>query len=161
MNDALLTYMHAHLAGASFAIELLEAIGNQQANSAAASLAGRLVDEISEDRAFLEQVIDSCGGEPRSAKNFIARIAEKLRHPKLDLDSSLGIFEAFEFHCLGVLGKTALWDALKASAAAEISQGEIDRLITRASDQHAELEAFRLDLARKVASVKLRTIDFG
>ena len=90
----------------------------------------------------------ACGGKPKSAKDIALWIAEKASRFKLDYSTSLGVFEAVEFLCLGVLGKLVLWDAL--DAAAERSMIDLEALKRRAREQHSSLESLRLKLARSL-----------
>jgi hypothetical protein len=152
MNKDLLTYLHDHLAGAIFAIELLEALRDQDSFPEAAGLAAKLVEEIRLDKGSLETFIGACGGDDSSSKNLVSWIAEKASHHKLNVKTSLGIFESIEFLCLGVLGKRSLWDALGVAAnGSQADQaGELERLKGRAGKQYAELEAFRLRLSHQL-----------
>jgi hypothetical protein len=113
MNDELLTYLHDHLAGAKFAIELLTELSTQETEPAVTKLASELISEIEADRNSLQQFVQASGGDHRSMKDLAAWVGEKASRLKLDLKTRLGMFEAVELLCLGVLGKLALWNACK------------------------------------------------
>lgn len=151
MNKKLCSYLTDHLAGATFAIELLKAIQNQDFCSEAAELAANLIEDVRSDKGSLEHLIEAYRGEPTSGRNLASWIAEKASHYKLDPTSPLGIFESIEFLCLGVLGKRELWEALTVSAGGESRwTAELERLMGRADDQHAKLNALRLRLAKEL-----------
>lgn len=145
MHDDRLSYLHDHLAGARFAIELLTKLSRQDVDSAVASSAAWLLAEITADRAALETIVESIGGDANTGKDVAAWIAEKAVSFKLDVTTYLGIFEVVEVLSLGVQGKLALWNALAASAGR--ADTELERLKSRAVGQHVALEQARLTLA--------------
>ena len=77
----------------------------------------------------------------------------KLARFKLGPGSSedLAMLETLETLGLGILGKLALWDALKTIAPtdARLSGVDLDLLIDRARAQHSRVEERRLDAARR------------
>jgi len=69
-----------------------------------------------------------------------AWMSDKVSRIKLNREThSLGTFEAMEFLALGILGKLALWDALKTLPPSDSClQGiDLDYLASRARMQHA------------------------
>src|SRR5438477_139558 len=83
--------------------------------------------------------------------------AEKTSRFKLDHGpNGLGNVDALEFLALGVLGKLALWEALRTIAARDIRlQGvNFDHLATRARTQHAQVEERRLEAAKAALIIK-------
>ena len=149
MSNPKVTYLRDHLAGARFAVSLLNDLSEQEFNVEAAQLAGRLLPEIEADRAVLEAFVNDLGGDSSTLKETAAWVAQKVGRIKLDLQTPLGLFEAIELLTLGVLGKLALWNAIDVVYQANGGVGELDleTLIARARNQHRELEALRLKLA--------------
>jgi hypothetical protein len=155
MNDGLLIYLQDHLAGARFAVNLLEGLAKQEADSRVSELAARLLVEVEQDREFLVNFIRRLGGDTSAVKEATAWIAEKAGRLKLDLDEPMGRFEAIELLSLGVLGKLALWNALRAARDNDPRlQGlDLDRLSKRAQSQFRNLESLRMELAASVLPV--------
>lgn len=79
------------------------------------------------------------------------REGKPLQAPK-GASSGLGTFEALAFLTLGIQGKMALWSALSTIADADdrLSGLDFDLLSTRARDQYARVEEYRLAEARTV-----------
>ena len=61
MTDSLTTYLHDHLAGANFAIEVLEFLREQRLSAALDENAEALHSEIEEDRNVLQAVVERAG----------------------------------------------------------------------------------------------------
>jgi ferritin-like metal-binding protein YciE len=154
MSDRLATYLNDHLAGASFAIEMLERMRDGCADPDLCTLAEELLIEIEDDRAVLQSIVEKFDSERSVAKEAAAWVAEKASRMKLQLgtDESLGVFETLEVLSLGILGKRALWRALEAVAAADTRLQAIDfnTLNNRAEAHYAAVEARRLEAARRV-----------
>jgi hypothetical protein len=154
MSDRLATYLNDHLAGASFAIEILERMRAGRADPALRNLAEELLTEIEDDRAVLQSIIEKFDSERSVAKEAAAWVAEKASRMKLQLgtDESLGVFETLEVLSLGILGKRALWRALESVAPADTRLQTIDfnSLINRAEAQYVAVETRRLEVAKRV-----------
>lgn len=149
MNDALASYIRDHLAGARFALELLENLGTHAVITDVASLAQELQSEIETDRLVLQTWADQAELPGAALKEATAWLAEKLGRGKLVVTDLLGQFEAIELLCLGVHGKLALWNSLRALQGKTTLAIELplDDLVSRAVNQHARLECLRLQLA--------------
>jgi hypothetical protein len=151
MSDNLPTYMNDHLAGARFAIELLERLRDSTTDKRFADHLSQLLEQIEEDRDVLQGLVDRLGQRRSALKEAGAWLAEKASRIKLPAadDDILGTFETLEALSLGVLGKLKLWQALSLIAANEpLLRGlDYDELADRAQRQHDELEAFRLEAA--------------
>jgi hypothetical protein len=149
MADPLGTYIHDHLAGAEFAISLLNDLREQASDDRVVPVAAEMLSEIEADRSVLEEFSNRIGAGEESLKQTAAWIAQKASRFKLNLGQPLGNFEAIEVLSLGVLGKLALWNALQTIEAHDkrIATLRLEQLIARAQAQHARLEALRLQLA--------------
>jgi hypothetical protein len=148
MADPLGTYVHDHLAGAEFAISLLNDLREQASDEHVVLVAVEMLAEIEADRNILKDFANGIGAGEKSLKQSAAWVAQKASRFKLSLGEPLGNFEAIEALSLGVLGKLALWNALKTTKAHD---GRVTlplgQLISRAKAQHERLEALRLQLA--------------
>ncbi len=132
--DATGTYLHDHLAGAAFAIELLESLREAQPEKPLGLFASELLDEIKSDSAVLERLAQRFDGEAHGMKQAAGWIAEKATRVKLHGHGPLGTFEMLEALALGILGKEALWNALAIAAKDDQRlQGlDYDALVARA-----------------------------
>jgi hypothetical protein len=151
MSDRLAQYLNDHLAGARFALELLERLQSSYANQPLGDLAAKLFTEISDDRNALQRIADEVGTGGSAVKEAASWLVEKASRIKLQLGrgGDLGTFEAVEALALGVLGKLKLWQALSAikNSDARLRHLDFDVLIKRAKAQHDALEAHRMQLA--------------
>jgi hypothetical protein len=151
MKDPLGTYLHDHLAGAGFAIDLLQAMKERQIEKPDSGFVEPLLARVEEDRNTLQQLADKIGSGPNVLKEFTAWIGEKASRVKLGagLAGDFGEFEALEFLALGITGKLSLWLALQAIAPSDsrLSGMDFERLIARAEEQYREVEKRRLSLA--------------
>ena len=58
MNDPLAIYLHDHLAGANFAVELLENLQRRHSSHETGALAGAILGEVRGDRKVLQDIIE-------------------------------------------------------------------------------------------------------
>jgi hypothetical protein len=149
MSDSLAIYLHDHLAGSNFAVELLEFLRDQHAGQRLGDAAAALLAEIEEDRKVLQGIIGRVGNGVPILKEASAWVGEKLSELKLRR-GAFGTFEALEALALGILGKVALWRALASIAEADtrLSGVDFNQLLARAEQQHSRAEQLRLQSAR-------------
>jgi len=154
MSKPLITYLQDHLAGAQFALALLDDLTQQQVDLPSAELAALLLPEIDEDRTVLEDVVGKLDASTSTLKEATAWFTQKASRAKLNISQHFGIFEAVELLSLGVLGKRALWRALHELQGRDglTFDLDLDELIRRAEQQHARLETLRLALSRRALS---------
>jgi hypothetical protein len=152
MSDALSTYLHDHLAGAAYAIDLLEFMRDQHEDDELGHFAGDILAEIEQDRATLRNIAEQVGETGRTLKEAASWLGEKLSRIKLGHDAGNGLatFEALEFLELGIHGKWALWRALAAVAPSDprLAGYDFDGLAATAQKQHDRVDQRRLELAR-------------
>jgi hypothetical protein len=154
MTDSLSTYVHDHIAGSRFALELLKRMRDRYAGDPLGTLAAELLVEIEQDRMVAENLAERLGStRTNPVKEAVAWVGDRAGQLKLRVgDGDLGTFEALETLALGILGKLSLWRALSMLPANdERLQGfDLEGLATRALTQHARVESCRLKLARTI-----------
>ena len=152
-RDTLKTYLNDHLAGSVMAIELAERTMRENEGGPVAARLSPLVEQIREDQTVLKGVIERLGTGESSLKKAGAWLAEKAGRVKLggtDEPGDLSRLEVLEMLTTGVHGKRALWRALRVVAVRyeELRGLDLDLLERRATEQHDDLEAMRLEAAK-------------
>lgn len=151
MSDPLRVYLHDHLAGANFALELLQSMGDQTADAELAGFAKGLLAEIEADVEVLKEIIEHVGTSSFDLKSAAAWLAEKASRLKLQHGNpgDLGTFETLEALSLGILGKRALWKVLRvlSQTGSRIPDRGFGELSARAKDQFSRVEEHRLRVA--------------
>jgi hypothetical protein len=158
MDDPLATYLNDHLAGARFAIALLERLRDAYPDASHRQFATTLLGEIEADRLVLQNLADQVGGDTNAFKEATAWLAEKASRVKLRLGSGdeLALYEALETLSLGILGKLKLWQALATVADGQpwLKRLDLNELAERAKSQHEGVETRRLAAARSLFGEK-------
>jgi hypothetical protein len=151
MSDPLATYLHDHLAGSTFAVELLDSLRERYSNQELGAFAASLLVEIKADQQVVQQIADQVGKGHFDLKEATAWLAEKASRFKLNHDEpgGLGTFEALETLALGIAGKLKLWQVLPVIAGVDtrIPENGFEKLAARAQDQHDRVEEYRIKLA--------------
>ena len=160
MKSPLATYLHDHLAGATYALDLVQALRDHYKGQPLGELASQLHTEIAADKDTLEGIAESFGPAPDFIKNTAAWLSEKVSRLKLDHSkpTGLGTFEALEFLALGIHGKRAMWRALAEISGDEPALTDVDfaSLIARAENQERLVEEQRLIAAHRTLDSSLR-----
>jgi hypothetical protein len=151
MSDSLAIYLHDHLAGSRFAIELLKSLQEQYAGQPLAEFAGVLEADVTRDQETLQKIIDSVGRAHLDLKEAAGWFAEKAAQLKLTQDHAaggIGTFEALEMLVLGIRGKLALWQVLPIVREVDLRIPSLDfaKLAASAEEQGARVENQRLQL---------------
>jgi hypothetical protein len=149
LSDTLVTYLHDHLAGARFALNLLDSLRAGDQPVAIRKLADELLYEIGEDRRVLEQLADRLGKPHSTLKEGAAWLAQKASLWKLGRDdSTLSTFEALEALSLGIMSKLSLWRALRVLQPSEpfLYEANLEQLCRRAENQFFRVERLRIKL---------------
>jgi hypothetical protein len=152
MTDALSTYLHDHLAGAAYAIDLLEFMRDQHEDDDLGQFAADILAEVEQDRDTLRSIAERVGHSGRTLKETASWLGEKISRIKLGHDAGNGLatFEALEFLEIGIHGKWALWRALAVAAPSDsrLAGFDFEVLAARAQRQHDQVEHRRSELAR-------------
>jgi hypothetical protein len=153
MSTNLGAYVHDHLAGAQFAVELLEDLKDHADDEGVRGLAAEILQQVQQDRETLQQFAIRIGEEPSALKEAAGWLAQKLSRIKLAPDRRFGVFEAVESLSLGILGKLALWRALATLHGDQrVKSLDLKTLVERAKQQHEKMESLRLALAPRALS---------
>jgi len=152
MSDPLAIYLHDHLAGSRFAIELLTSLQERYKDQPLAEFARALAIDVTADQETLQKIIDSVGRAHFDLKEAAGWFAEKAAQLKLREDHAsggIGTFEALETLLLGIRGKLALWHVLPIARKVDprIPSLDFDNLAASAEEQGARVEKQRLQLA--------------
>lgn len=154
MSESLGTYLNDHLGGAQVALQLLAAMRDQHDDQHFRNFAAQLLPEVQEDDGTLRSILGRVHGSPSSIKAAGGWLLEKAARLKLGHTGStdLELFESLELLALGIHGKLCLWKTLQVAASgdARLRDYDFDRLILRATEQRAIIEAERLNLARRI-----------
>ncbi len=164
MNDALSIYLHDHLGGAKFATEILKTWQEDDSQPEDfRAFAAELGQQVTADQSKLEEFIARLHQPTHSLKDAAGWIAEKAARYKLAhrRDRNFARHEGLEMLALGILGKLALWDALRMLNLPFISEAELDPLAQSALAQHARVEARRLAGAREAFAVGKQSPNVG
>jgi hypothetical protein len=155
-KEHLAIYLNDHLAGSTFALEILDHLATDTPHLAT-SLAA-LKNDIEEDREQLRTLIRKLDITESRVRKLGSWIAERLTEVKLEADDDangpLRRLEILEALAIGIFGKMALWRALKAVPSNEALAGlDYDRLMQRAQEQSARVDLLRLDAARMALTI--------
>jgi hypothetical protein len=148
-------YLNDHLAGSTAGVELARGLAAAGGSSADGDVLRELAADIARDRAALQEIMARLEVRGRRYKVAGAWLAEKVRRLKLNgtigTRSPLTSLIELEMLRLGVEGKAAGWNALRAIAAREprLDAGQLDELAGRARDQAGKVEDLRLRAAKR------------
>ena len=158
-TEQLSTYLNDHLAGSVAALELIEHLGKQHANTELETFFADLHRDVSADQDVLRDLLHTFNAKESTMKKASAWVMEKLGRSKLELGDEdaggVGLLQALEGLALGITGKQLLWRALAAAATAMPQLQGIDyaRLEARAVEQRDRVEVKRLAAARQAFAV--------
>lgn len=155
-NQVLTTYLNDHMAGSVAALEMLDRLIEHASMADVRGVLARVRSEIKADQQTLERLMEQVGGEPSTLRQMGGWLADKVGQLKMLVDDplrgTLQRLETLEVLALGIQGKLSLWRALSVAQPQVPQLGGIDfgRLAARANEQYAEIEALRLEAARRV-----------
>jgi hypothetical protein len=151
MNDRYLAvYLNDHHAGSIVGVELSKRAAASNEGNEYGRFLSDLAQEIAEDRAALERIMERFGVKEDKVKSGAAFVGEKLGRLKPNAQltgySPLSRVVELEGLTLGVTGKLALWRALRnvSDSDERLDPEELDALIVRAEQQQEGLEQHRL-----------------
>lgn len=155
-QDAIGIYLNDHLAVSAASVDL--ARRTAKGISRRHDTLHRLADEIAEDRAALQRIMQSLGVQERRYKQYGARLVEKIGRLKFNgrLFSRSPVSDALELEALRIAvdGKAAGWRLLRRLAEFDerLDTELLDRLVARAEAQTQLLEELRMETALDVFS---------
>jgi hypothetical protein len=142
-------YLADHLAGAVIGQELAKRSLASNSGTELGTFLEGFVSELDEDRAILEEVIDTVGGQPSRLKIGAGWLSEKAARLKLNGQlrgySDLSRLLEVEGLCAGVEGKRCLWISLRGAQEQDsrLRGFDFDALERRAQRQREGLEVHR------------------
>jgi hypothetical protein len=156
VSDLLKTYLQDHHAGATVGLELARRTAGANEGTEYGAELKRIADEIAEDRATLEDVMDRLEVSPSKVKDAGGWVAEKVGRLKpnnrLLSYSPLSRVIEIEGLVIGVTGKQALWEAVQAAVGESLDGIDLPALSARAADQRSRLETLRRKAAAEAFS---------
>jgi hypothetical protein len=148
-------YLNDHLAGSVVGSRLARRIAQRNEGNHYGSEAARLAEEIEEDKATLEELMERLGVRQKKARLAIAAVTEMASRLKpngrLIGYSPLSRVIELEGLTVGVTGKLELWQSLKATGE-RVDGIDADQLIQRAESQRDRVADLRLQAAREAFS---------
>ena len=156
MNLKLLgIYLNDHLAGAVVGTRLVRRIAKHNEGNHYGSEASRIAEEIEQDKATLEGLMERLGVRKKRTRLAVAAVTETAGRLKpngrLVGYSPLSRVIELEALTVGIAGKLELWQSLKA-AGERIDGVDPDHLIQRAEDQRSRVRDLRLQASREAFS---------
>ena len=156
MSRLLATYLQDHHAGATAGLELARRTAGSNQETAYGPELAAIAEEVAEDKASLERVMERLGVTPHFLKDRGAWLLEKVGRLKPN-DSWLSyspLSRVLELEGLiaGVTGKLALWESLRTAVGGSIDGADFEALAERARDQRTRLKT----LHRQAAAEGLR-----
>ena len=153
-NDKLLRiYLNDHLAAATAGLELVKRAASSNEGTPLGQFLQGLSEEIAEDRAALQRIIEDLGFRKDGIKVAAGWTAEKFGRLKLNGRiagySDLSRLIELEGLAVGIAAKRALWVSLRENAELDprLATEHLDGLIERADRQKEAVEAHRREAA--------------
>jgi hypothetical protein len=152
-DDLLGIYLNDHLGGSAAGTELAEKLRDNNQGTELGNLMAALHNDIEQDRASLEELMERLGIERQRVKQAAGWVLEKLTrlrlNPALVGNADLTRMLETEALSLGIEGKLCMWLALREAAAGDprLAGTDYDRLIERARSQRRTLEPHRVAAA--------------
>lgn len=154
MSELITTYLQDHHAGSSAGIEAFERVAEGHGDEQVRAAVGRLAEQIREDQASLEKIMDTVGASTSTIKDAATWVGEKVARlkPNERITNRSPLSDVLELEALvmAVHGKGLLWKGLIALADERLDQAELERLADRADAQREELNQLRLDQLHKL-----------
>lgn len=150
-KEHLSIYLNDHLAGANFALELLDHLATENPDLKTSLTVFK--KEIDEDREQLKMLMARLGVTESRVRKAGTWLAESLTEVKLDVDDDphgpLRRLERLEALGVGIDGKIALWQAMEAAPRNDgTSTFDFELLTRRGREQRSRVEVLRLQAAR-------------
>jgi hypothetical protein len=151
-KEHLATYLNDHMAGSLIVVEILDHL-EVEASDLMPDLSALKAD-IQADREQLRALMKRLALAESRVRKVTSWIAEQVTEAKFEADDetqgTLRRLERLEAVAVGIDGKSALWQALKAAAevAPELRGIDYEDLTKRAQEQRSRVERLRLHAAR-------------
>jgi hypothetical protein len=151
-------YLQDHLAGATSGVNLAKRVSKHNRGTPAGRRLEQVAHEIEVDRDTLARFMSELGVRASLTKNVTAWLLERASRLKPNGRGHGGTallrMHELETLSLGIAGKLALWEALRAAPqSAAIANLDLDDLHERARSQRERVEIERIALARTALSL--------
>jgi hypothetical protein len=160
ISEHLETYLQDHRAGAEAGSDLARRMLSENEGTPYEQFLDHLADEIEEDVATLERIMERLDIDRSALKAAAAKVGEKVGRlkPNNALTGYSPLSRVLEFEGLrsGVQGKLSLWDSLLEIAPFDdrIDAEEMARLLTRAEAQLKGLRVHHRLAAREALAAR-------
>ena len=145
-------YLNDHLAGSVVGTRLARRIAKHNEGNHYGSEAARLAEEIEQDKATLESLMERLDVRKKKFRRVAAAVTEtagRLKpNGKVVGYSPLSRVIELEALTIGITGKLELWQSLKATGE-RVDGFDADELIGRAENQRDRVRDLRLQAARE------------
>jgi hypothetical protein len=148
-HTRLATYLNDHLGGSATGLELARRSLSSNRGNGYGVMLEQITRQIEEDIGALQEVMRRLDVEPDRVKQAVGWTAEKLGRLKLNGQllgySPLSRLVELEGLLVGVTGKLALWQALRAALGGDprLAGIDLEQLVERAKEQRRTLERLR------------------
>ncbi|WP_329575743.1 hypothetical protein OG500_01945 [Kitasatospora sp. NBC_01250] len=156
LAEPLSVYLNDHLTGAFGGAALAHRMADTHPDSRRAAELRRLARDVEQDRDDLVRIMNSLAVPVRHYRTWLGLAGERIARLKpngtLVRRSPLSDLIELEAMRVGVEGKTALWQALRAIADDDLrlNPDELDRLIQRAAEQTRTLNGWHQVVSAEV-----------
>ena len=156
MAELVAVYLRDHHAGATAGLELARRAARSNRGNAYGAELSVLAAEIEEDLRTLERIMEDLDVGPDWVKDRVAWMGERLARLKRNGTwvsySPLSRVVELEALVIGVTGKLALWEALRAALGETPGGVALDAMEERARDQRSRLDSLRRQAATEAFS---------
>lgn len=150
------TYLADHHMGSVAGIDGFRRVAEDHTDPEARSIVGRLADEIEQDQAALEEILELFDGSPNPVKDALGWVAEKTTRlkPNQRILKRSPLADVLELEALAdaVHAKSRGWQILLELDDPRLDRAKLQGLFDRARAQEKELEAIWLKQAPKLLS---------
>lgn len=154
VSDLLSTYLNDHLTGATAGLELFRRAARTHAGTDRGNALQSLARDVETDRDRLRRImadLDVRENKPMQALGWVGEKAGRLKpNGFLVRRSPLSDLVELEGLRIGVAGKIALWQVLRAAAVDEprLHKEQLEELLERAEEQSEQLYRLHLQVAQ-------------
>ncbi|HHT12866.1 MAG TPA: hypothetical protein GX013_06850 [Propionibacterium sp.] len=148
------TYLRDHHMGSAAGVDFFQRVAETHGEQEVRDVVGRLADEIEEDQAALQEILDRFDASPNPVKDVLAKVGEKAARlkPNQRLGTRSPLADVLDLEVLtdAVHAKSRGWQILLELDHPNLDREQLQQLFDRARRQEKELEALWLKQAPKL-----------